>query len=218
MFYTPAPNYNGADSFSYIISDGNGGTDSAAITVSVSAINDPPNAVDDTATVAEDSSNNLINVLLNDNDPDGDTLVIVSVNQPSHGSVTFTTTQVSYTPSLNYNGPDSFTYSIGDGHGGTDTASVSVLVTGVNDAPVANDDSATVAEDSSNNPINVLLNDVDIDGDSLVVVSVTQPSHGSVTFTSALVSYTPSLNYNGPDSFTYSIGDGHGGTDTASVL
>ena len=217
VFYTPSPNYHGSDAFVYSISDGNGGTDSAAITVSVSAINDAPNAVDDTATVAEDSSNNQINVLLNDNDIDGDTLMIVSVTQPSHGSTTFSSTQVSYTPFLNFYGPDSFTYSISDSHGGTDTAMVSILITGVNDPPIANDDTSTVQEDSSNNLINVRANDGDIDGDSLSVASVTQPTHGSSSTDGLYVYYTPTPNYKDSDSFTYTISDGHGGIDTASV-
>ncbi len=218
VFYTPSPNYNGADSFSYTISDGNGGTDSAIITVTVVAVNDPPNAVDDTVTVMEDSSNNPINVLLNDNDIDGDSLMIVSVTQPSHGSVTFLSAEVSYTPTMNYYGPDSFTYSISDGNGGADTASVSVLVTGVNDPPIANDDSATVSEDSTNNQINVRGNDMDIDGDTLTIASVTQPSQGSSSSDGLYVYYTPIINYNGPDSFTYTISDGNGGTDTATVF
>ncbi len=218
VFYTPSPNYNGADSFGYSISDGNGGTDSAAITITVSASNDPPNALDDTATVLEDSSSTFIDVLGNDADIDGDPLTIVSVTQPSHGSVTFTSTQVSYTPMVNYYGPDSFTYSISDGHGGADTASVSVLVTGVNDPPVANDDTATVPEDSSNNQVNVRGNDMDIDGDSLTVASVTQPTHGSSSTDGFYVYYTPTLNYIGPDSFTYTLSDGHGGSDVATVF
>jgi len=218
VFYTPSPNYHGSDTFVYSISDGNGGTDSGAITISVSAINDAPNAIDDTATVVEDSLNNQINVLLNDNDIDGDTLTIVSVAQPSHGTTAFTSSTVSYTPVLNYFGPDSFTYSISDGHGGADTASVNVLITGVNDLPIAYDDTTTVQQGSSNNLITVRANDVDIDGDPLTVQSVTQPIHGSSSTDSLFVYYTPTPNYVGADSFTYTINDGHGGSDIASVF
>ncbi len=218
VFYTPSPNYYGSDIFVYSISDGNGGTDSGAITISVSAINDAPNAIDDTATVVEDSLNNQINVLLNDNDIDGDTMTIVSVTQPSHGTVTFTSAQVSYTPLLNFYGPDSFTYSISDGHGGSDTASVNVLITGVNDPPIANDDTATVQQESSNNLINVRANDGDIDGDPLTVISVTQPLHGLSSTDGLNVYYTPTPNYVGADSFTYTINDDHGGSDIASVF
>jgi hypothetical protein len=218
VFYTPSLNYYGSDTFTYTISDGNGGIDSATITISITAINDPPDAIDDTATVAEDSSSNPIDVLLNDNDIEGDPLSVVSVTQPSHGSATFSASLVSYTPVANYFGPDSFTYSISDGQGGTDTATVSVLVTGVNDPPVAHDDTASVSEDSSNNQISVRTNDVDIDGDFLTIVSVTQPTHGSSSTDSSYVYYTPLPDYTGPDSFNYTIDDGNGGTDTATVF
>ncbi|MCX6662563.1 MAG: Ig-like domain-containing protein, partial [Euryarchaeota archaeon] len=217
IFYTPSANYNGGDNFTYTIIDGYGGIDTATVTVTITPINDPPNAVDDTTTVAEDTNNNQINVRTNDNDIDGDTLSITSVTTPAHGTATFTTLYTYYSPSSNYNGPDSFTYTITDGHGGTDTATVSVTVTPVNDQPVANDDTATVIEDSLNNNINVLVNDIDIDGDPLTITSITQPMHGLSTFTASSVTYRPAANYSGSDSFTYTISDGHGGTDPATV-
>src|SRR5204863_501941 len=145
--YTPAANYNGADSFTYTIGDGNGGTASATVSVDVTSVNDNPVATADSATVAEDSGATAISVLANDNaGPDaGETLSVTAVTQGAHGSVTFTATNVSYTPAANYNGADSFTYTIGDGNGGTATATVSVTVTSVNDNPVGVNDAATVA-------------------------------------------------------------------------
>ncbi|KYK28442.1 hypothetical protein AYK20_07210 [Thermoplasmatales archaeon SG8-52-1] len=217
VYYTPTPNYNGPDQFSYSITDGNGGTDTATVYVTVGGVNDPPTANDDTATVVEDSTNNQINALANDNDPDGDDLDIVGVTQPTHGTATYTADYVYYTPDSNYNGPDQFTYTISDGNGGTDTATIYITVTAINDPPTANDDTATVAEDSTNNQINALANDNDIDGDNIDITSVTQPSNGSVTFTIDYIYYTPNTNYNGPDQFTYTISDGNGGTDTATV-
>jgi DNA/RNA endonuclease G (NUC1) len=89
------------------------------------------NAVDDNATVAEDSGANTINVLANDTDTDGDTLTVSAVTQGSHGSVANNITSVSYTPAANYFGPDSFTYTVTDGHGNSDTATVSITVTNV---------------------------------------------------------------------------------------
>src|SRR4029079_7990252 len=130
-------------------------------------------AVDDNATVDEDTSNNAINVLANDTDADNLTapfnagLTVVAVTQPTHGTAAFTASGVNYTPAPNYFGSDSFTYTISDNGtsdaGHTDTATVNVTINNINDAPDAADDSATVDEDTSNNAINVLANDSDAD-------------------------------------------------------
>src|SRR5207249_604917 len=108
----------------------------------VTSVNDNPVATNDVATVLEDNGANAINVLVNDNTgPDtGETLSVTAVTQGAHGSVTFTPTGVSYTPAANYNGPDSFTYTISDGNGGSPTPPASVTVTSVNDNPVATND------------------------------------------------------------------------------
>ena len=88
-----------------------------------------PDAIDDEATIAQDSGANAIDVLANDTDADGDALTIVAVTQGANGSVTFTAGSVSYTPNAGFVGSDSFTYTIDDGHSGTDTATVNVTVT-----------------------------------------------------------------------------------------
>src|SRR5690242_21492726 len=112
--------------------------DTATVNITVTNVNDAPDAVDDSATVDEDTSNNAINVLANDTDADNLTapfnagLTVIAVTQGTHGSVTFTASGVSYTPAPNYFGSDSFTYTISDnGTGGaahTDTASVNVTI------------------------------------------------------------------------------------------
>ena len=215
--YTPDANYHGPDSFTYTISDGKGGTDTATVNLTVTPVNDAPDAVNDSATTNEDTPV-TIPVLSNDTDVDGDALSVSSVTQPTHGTVVINNDgTVTYTPAANYHGPDSFTYTISDGKGGTDTATVNLTVNPVNDAPDAVNDSATTAEDTPVT-ITVLSNDSDPDGDALSVSSVTQPLHGTVAINpNGTVTYTPAANYNGPDSFTYTISDGHGGTDTATV-
>ena len=165
--YTPAANYNGADSFTYTVGDGNGGSATATVTVTVTGVNDGPVAVDDAATTAEDTAVS-VTVLANDSDLDGDTLAVSSVSTPAHGAAVIAGTSVTYTPALNYNGPDSFTYTVGDGNGGSATATVTVTVTGVNDGPVAVDDAATTAEDTAID-VTVLTNDSDLDGDTLSI-------------------------------------------------
>src|SRR6185295_10087661 len=210
-----AANYNGADSFTYTIGDGNGGSATATVSISVAAVNDSPNAGNDSGALAEDGSVS-VSVLGNDGDIDGDTLAVTAVTQGAHGSVSFTAGAVTYTPAANYNGGDSFTYTIGDGHGGSATATVSITVSSVNDVPVAANDSATTDEDAGVT-VPVLGNDTDLDGETLAVTAVTQGANGSVSFTAGSVTYTPVANFNGADSFTYTIGDGNGGSATATV-
>ena len=116
------------------------------MSITVTEVNDDPVAVDDSATLPEDSSTTAINVLANDTDgPDsGETLAVVAVSVPANGTAAFTASGLTYTPDADYFGSDSFTYTIGDGNGGSDTATVTVTVTEVNDTPDAIDDSATV--------------------------------------------------------------------------
>ncbi len=204
--YTPAANYNGADSFSYVVSDGNGGADTAAVTVTVVAANDAPVALADSATVAEDGTA-LIDVLANDVDADGDSLVISAFTQPAHGAVTAEAAGLRYSPSSDYNGTDAFAYTVDDGHGGTATDSVRVTVTAVNDAPVAADDSASTLEGTSV-LIDVLANDGDVDGDTLVLSGYTVPAHGSVSQQGNALRYTPDPYFNGADSLRYVVSDG----------
>ena len=215
--YTPASNYNGADSFSYTIADGNGGSATATVTVTVTAANDGPVAVNDTATTSR-TRRRRSRSSANDSDLDGDALVVSSVTVPAHGAASVNPDgTIAYAPAANYNGADSFSYTIGDGNGGTATATVSVTVTAANDAPVAVNDAATTAEDTAAT-ITVLTNDTDLDGDTLSVTSVTVPAHGTATVNpDGTIAYTPSANFNGADSFSYTIGDTNGGTATGTV-
>ncbi len=101
----------------------------------ICSTNLPPLANDDSDTVVEDSINNQIDVLANDNDPNGDTITIISITQPSFGTATYDTDYVYYTPNANYNGPDSFTYTISDGKGESDSATINITVNPANDPP-----------------------------------------------------------------------------------
>ena len=216
VIYTPDANFNGQDTISYTVSDGNGGTDNASVNVTVNNVNDPPVAVDDTATVAEDSSNNSINVTGNDTDIDGDALS-VSAASTATGSVTFGGSNVVYTPPPNFTGLATVNYTVSDGNGGTDGGVLTVTVSNQNDPPVANPDTLTVNEDTTNNPVNVVANDTDPDGDSL---NVTQASAGNGTVSilgNSTVRYTPTPNFSGSDTINYTISDGNGGTDSSIV-
>ena len=124
---------------------------------------------------------------------------------------------VTYTPASGFCGTDSFTYTISDGNGGSDTATVTINVSCVNDGPTANDDQGSTPEDTPVT-VDVLANDTDPENDPLTVIGVTQPSHGSVTNNGNDVTYTPNADFCGSDSFTYTISDGNGGSDTATVI
>jgi uncharacterized protein (TIGR03382 family) len=219
--FTPNANFSGPTTFTYRISDGNGGTDTATVTVNVTEVNDPPDAVNDAVTVLEDSAATVITVLANDTfAPDvGETLTVTGVTQPAGGTVTSTATNVSFTPNPNFAGPTTFTYTISDGRGGSDTATVTVTVTGVNDAPTANNDSFPVDEDSGPTTFNVLANDSTSPdtGETLTITAVTQPANGLVSFTGTNVTFTPAADFVGTTTFTYTISDGNGGTATATV-
>ncbi|MCK4294016.1 MAG: tandem-95 repeat protein [Planctomycetes bacterium] len=213
--YTPNTNFNGTDQFTYSIDDGNGGTDSATVTIIVNAVNDDPVANDDVATTSEDTGT-TIDVLGNDSDVDGDSLSVISVAQAANGSVVNTGADVTYTPNSNFFGSDAFTYTAGDGNGGTNSATVNVTVDSVNDAPTANNDSASTLRDVSVD-IDVLSNDNDVEGDTLSVGSVTQPAHGSVVNNGTDVTYSPDPGYVGGDSFSYTANDGTANSNAATV-
>ncbi|MBV1883891.1 MAG: tandem-95 repeat protein [Pseudomonadales bacterium] len=216
LTYTPNANFNGSDSFTYSVSDGNGGSATATVSVSVGGVNDAPVAIDDAATTSEEVAV-VVDVLANDSDLDGDSLTVDSITQGANGSVTNNGSDVTYTPNANYTGVDSFTYSVSDGNGGSATATVSITVGGVNDAPIASDDVASTDEDTLV-IIDVLLNDIDEDGDSLTLISFMHGAQGTVVLNAdSTLTYTPSENFNGLDSFSYSISDGVGGSDSASV-
>jgi outer membrane protein OmpA-like peptidoglycan-associated protein len=215
--YTPDPDYVGPDTFSYTVTDGDNQSSTAAVAVTVSDVDDVPTAADDTATVVEDVAT-LIDLLGNDTGL-GDGPIVVSVpTPPAHGTLTLEADNtVTYTPDPEYSGPDSFEYTVTDNDGQTSTATVSITVTGVDDAPDASDDAATVAEDTAT-PIDVLANDTGL-GDGPIAVTITaQPAHGTVVVNpDNTVTYTPDPDYHGPDSFEYTVTDGDGQTATGAV-
>src|SRR5262245_64615382 len=126
-----------------------------------------------------------------------------------HANCSFT-----YTPAANYNGPDSFTFKANDGQADSNTATFAITVNAVNDAPVANNGSASTNEDTT---FNGNATATDVDGDSLTFSLVAGPAHGTLTLNSnGAFTYTPLANYNGPDSFTFKANDGTVDSNTAT--
>ncbi|TMO79727.1 hypothetical protein CWC16_11220 [Pseudoalteromonas sp. S3776] len=208
VIYTPEANFNGQATVNYTLSDG---TDTAngVLTITVTPINDTPVANPDTATILEDAAATNINVLANDTDVENDTLSISAVSATS-GSVTSSGTDVIYTPAANFNGQATVSYTLSDG---TDTAAgqLTITITPVNDAPVANADAATILEDAAATNINVIANDTDIENDTLSISGATTDT-GSVMVSGSNVVYTPSEDFNGQAIVNYTLSDG---TDTA---
>ena len=226
--YIPDPNVNGTDAFTYDVADGNGGSDTAAVTITVTAVNDAPVASDDVGAVVEDDPAGVtVDVLVNDSDVDGDALTVAGYDDSGltlgsvadNGDGTFT-----YIPDPNANGTDVFTYDVTDGNGGSDTATVVIAVTPMPDAPVANDNAYLTPDDT---PLVVpapglLANDFDLDGDALShsLIPVELPSNGLVVL-SAIGDggfvYTPAAGFVGTDTFSYRVNDGTGLSAVAEV-
>ncbi|MBE3655342.1 hypothetical protein BOO92_01305 [Vibrio navarrensis] len=208
--FTPAANFNGEATISYTISDGNGGTDTADVKVTVDAVNDGPVATDDTASGTEDGGVITIDVLANDRDVDGDTLTITGATVPAEqGTVAIVDGKLEFTPAANFNGEATISYTISDGNGGTDTADVKVTVDAVNDGPVATDDTASGTEDGGVITIDVLANDSDVDGDTLTITGATVPvEQGTVAIVDGKLEFTPANGFSGKATVTYTITDG----------
>lgn len=211
--YTPDQHANGVDTFTYRASDSDGELSNVATaTVTIAPVNDAPVANDLGLTVAEDGN---LPVTLSGSDVDGDPLTFQVLTLPTHGSITGAQPTLTYTPSTNYNGPDSFMFRVSDPAGSADTGTVSITVTPVNDAPVAADSSVTTAEDTPA-VVNIVAND--IDGDELTFVPSSPTGEGgTVTCAGNACTYTPAAGYAGLDAFTVLVDDGNGGTATATV-
>lgn len=178
-------------------------------------LNQAPLAENDAITVLRNSAATLISVLGNDTDPDNDGLSVVSVTQPTNGTVVNNGTSLTYTPNQGFAGVDLFEYTIDDGNGETATAQVSVTV--LNNAPTANDD-VSVANGSDPLVIDLTNNDSDPDGDILIVKTVTQPANGSVVINEdGTVTYQANSGYVGSDNFTYVVSDFDGDESSANV-
>jgi large repetitive protein len=217
--YVPSPGYVGADSFTYFISDQQGGVAATTVTVNVGAVD----GVTPTATAiapqagTDGDAFTPFSVAPNLVDPNGDPLTFTAVGLPPGLSIDPVTGVVSGTlpPDASVQGPYTVVVVATDPSGNQVTLQVIIAVANVGPAPAADQTTTPL-----NTPVvmNVLGNDVDVDGDPLMITAVTQPAHGSVVVNAdGTVTYTPAPGYAGADSFTYSVSDGQGGVEIVSV-
>ncbi|GCL62425.1 Ig-like domain-containing protein [Pseudaquabacterium pictum] len=218
--YTPAANHSGSDGFVYTVTDAQGATATATVTLSITAINDAPapSSTPLAAATGLDGSAVSIATAAAFTDVDGDTLSYSAIGLPPGLSIDASTGLISGTLSAAASaggtaGVYTVTVTASDGLGGT--ASQTFDFTASNPGPTANADSASGNEDSAITG-NVLANDSD--DDSLTATLVSGPAHGSVTLnTDGGYAYTPGVNFNGSDSFVYTVTDAQGATATATV-
>ncbi|WP_299694195.1 Ig-like domain-containing protein, partial [uncultured Vibrio sp.] len=272
--YTPNEDYHGSDSFTYTVTTAAGNVETATVNVNVTAVNDVPVAVGDVESLSEDATLTVdaeSGVLTNDQDIDGDTLSVIAIRTGSEGEIDGTTNGSVGTGlngiygelTLNEDGSygyvannadslnpgevvtDKFTYTVSDGMGGTDIATLTITVTGTNDAPIARNDVGALGEDATLDvtTLNGLLkNDSDIDGGSLEVIGIRTGAENAANSTTGTVGVglvgsfgTLTVNDDGSynyvadnadslkvgeqvsETFTYTISDGQGGTDTATL-
>jgi VCBS repeat-containing protein len=214
--YTPNAGFVGQDTFIYRVADGFGGFDEATVTINV--VNAAPVAVDDAITYHGRSATFLAaSLLANDTDADGDTLSFETIIGPLNGTLVSDGDSLVYTPPAGFFGSETFTYTVKDGFGGTDTATVTMTL--VNAAPDAKDDAFSTAFGTALliPTAQVLGNDTDADGDPLLVSVTGTPANGQVMFGPLGFFYQPKAGFVGLDSFAYTVDDGFGGTDTATV-
>ncbi|EGQ7783400.1 tandem-95 repeat protein [Vibrio parahaemolyticus] len=210
---SPTADWNGSETLTFTATDPSGESISQTVNFTVAPVAD---IVADKATVVEDTPT-IIKVLGNDTfEGDGKVVSLDANNGPANGTVSINPDgSVTYTPNDNYVGKDTFTYIVTSG-GVSESTTVEVNVTPVNDAPVAKDDIATTQEDTAVT-IDVLPNDTDVDGDKLSIESVSVPKEqGTVEVVDGKLVFTPAENFNGDAEITYTVTDG-ALTDQATV-
>lgn len=219
--YVPNWTFTGTDSFSYKVSDGL--SQSAIATVNIQVTNISPTALSDVFGVHPNQMATIsgIGVLVGDTDPDGDGLAAELVSGPSQGTLTLNHDgSFTYTPNAGFTGTDTFTYRANDGVAVTSSATVSLNVHSLNQAPVASNQSYSVlhgTELTVHTP-GLLVGASDPDGDPLTAVLLTNPANGSVTVNAdGSFTYTPQAGFSGTDSFTYTSHDGLAASSPATV-
>ena len=223
FIYTPVRDASGVVSFTYHAHDGTTNSNIATVTITVTAVNDPPVAVGDAYTAPEDTplTVDAPGVLANDSDSDDDVLTAVKDSDPITGTLILKADGFFvYAPAPSTTGVVTFTYHAEDGTASSNIATVVITVTAVNDPPVAVDDAYATPEDTplTVDAPGVLANDKDPEGEPLTAVLDTEPASGTVILSAdGAFAYTPQPDANGAVTFTYHAHDGTASSNVATV-
>jgi Ca2+-binding RTX toxin-like protein len=222
IYFEPRTDHFGFAGFRYALNDGNGGTTFGEVQLTFVGVNDAPNG-DDSLTVRLGRVNEISvsYLMLNDNDPEGDAFTFSNVLSGTNGTATLSGDGQTVFFTADALGDAVFTYVLTDTFGASRTITVDLTVRPLNDAPNATNDSLATYEDQVIiiDPATLLGNDRDSNGDPLTIISLDPFAlNGRVAFDeNGMIVFTPRANYNGVASFDYTISDGQGGTDTATV-
>ncbi len=217
--YTPAKDFNGTETFTYYGNDGQKISNVATVTITVNPIGDAPEVNDVTFTENEDTpSTNVLPVI----DPDeNEEFTFILESLPENGTASIGTNSdnsagfITYTPNLNWNGTEQFTYKVKDKSNlFSNIASITLNILPIDDPVIANDINVYTAVNATKN---IVLNATDVDNDELTYTIVDNPTNGSASISGNIVTYAPNLDWNGTDSFTYKVNDGTSESNSATV-
>ncbi len=211
--FTPVANQTGVAVLNFSASDGQAESNVATLTVTITAVQEPPTAANQTVATDEDTS---VAVLLQADDADGDPLTWV-VSAPQHGELTGEAPNLTYTPHSDWFGADFFTFYVNDGLADSNTATVTIDVAPLNDAPVADSKTVSTIEDL---PVSGMLTGSDVDGDAITFALASNGTLGTVMLddaTTGAFTYTPNAGVYGTDTFTVTASDGTLTSDPATI-
>ena len=208
----PADEYYGTDHFTFVVSDGITTSQVATVSLTINSVNDSPSGEEQTVSTDEEVA---VAITLTGGDIESTLLTYTVATQSLSGTLGGLAPNLRYTPTANFNGTDAFTFILSDGITDSIPATVTLVVTPVNDAPVATDQRVTT---TATVPVSITLTGTDVDGDGLTYLVATQPLSGTLRGIVPNLVYTPNLGFTGMDAFTFQVNDGQAASVAATVL